>query len=78
MAVESLAIISSSLSGLALNGGSALGSVSAWMESHGMRPSHVALGAIAGAFLISEGGCGGALKGAAVVAVVEALYYHLA
>jgi hypothetical protein len=77
MAVENLAIISSSLSGLALNGGSALGSVDAWMTSHGMQPSHVALGAIAGAFLINRGGFDGALKGAAVVAVVEALYYHL-
>ena len=74
MAVETLAIISSSLAGLANPGQSTLGSVSAWMISHGMRPAHVAIGAIAGAFLLDGGVVAGAAKGALAVGIVEALY----
>lgn len=79
MAVENLAIISSPLAGLAMNmQGNALGDAGTWMRSHGMHPSHVAIGAIAGAFLLGEGVWGGAWRGAALVAVVEAAYHHLA
>ena len=76
MAVESLAIVSSSLAGLANPSQNALGSVSTWMTGHGMQPSHVALGALAGAFLIHGGGLDGALKGAVAVAVIEAVYHY--
>ena len=76
MAVENLAIISSSLAGLANPSQNALGNVGTWMTSHGMQPSHVALGAIAGAFLIQNGGLDGALKGAVAIAVIEAAYYY--
>jgi len=78
MAVEHLAIISSPLAGLAMNmQDNALGNVGTWMTSHGMNPAHVAIGAVAGAFLLGEGVCGGAWRGAALVAAVEAAYYHL-
>jgi hypothetical protein len=76
MAVESLAIISSPLAGLMNPSQNALGSVGTWMTSHGMQPSHVALGALAGAFLIQGGGLDGALRGAVAVAAIEAAYYY--
>ena len=78
MAVENLAIIGGSLAGLPMNPTSgALGSVGTWMTTHGMSPTHVAIGAVAGAFLLQrESFVDGALKGAALVAVVEAAYHY--
>lgn len=73
MAVETLSIISSPLAGLAMNGG--LGGIQTWMVEHGMRPSHVALGALIGA-LVRGQIVEGALRGALIVGGFElALYY---
>ncbi len=74
MAVENLAIISSPLAGLAMNG--ALGGIQTWMLSNGIRPSHVAIGAVIGAIAHQEA-LNGALRGALIVGVVEAAYYYL-
>lgn len=75
MAVENLAIISSSLSGLALNGGNALGSVSTWMTAHGIRPVHMGVGAVLGAIVTHGSILEGAARGAAIVGGFELALY---
>lgn len=74
MAVETLSIISSPLAGLAMNG--ALGGIQTWMLNNGIRPYHVAVGAIIGAIAHQEA-LNGAIRGALIVGVVEAGYYYL-
>jgi hypothetical protein len=79
MAVETLSIIGGPLAGLAMNlamnGG--MSGIQTWMVGHGIRPSHVVIGAIIGA-LVRGDILGGAIRGALVVGGVEAGYYYLA
>jgi len=76
MAVENLAIISSPLSGLAMAMNSGMGSIQGWMVEHGIRPSHVLLGAVFGA-IIQRQILDGAIRGALVVGGFELVLYYL-
>lgn len=74
MAVENLAIISSPLAGLAMNG--AMGGIQTWLAGHGIRPAHIAIGAVIGAIVRGDA-LEGALRGALIVGIAEAGYYYL-
>ena len=76
MAVENLAIISSPLAGLAMSMNSGLGGIQTWMLGHGIRPVHIAVGAVIGAIVRGDV-LEGALRGALIVGVAEAGYYYL-
>lgn len=63
MAVEALTIINGPLAGVGVEENGVVG----WMHQHGINPTYVGVGAIAGAVLNRRGFVNGAITGAAVV-----------